>query len=57
MEKEGVSVERPVQPAALSISEDQRELEDPDSYPIKVSCCLWPMSFRLTSPFRSCFTN
>ncbi|KAL5513388.1 hypothetical protein ACEPAH_3787 [Sanghuangporus vaninii] len=36
MAEEGVNVERPVQPAALSLSEDESELEDPDSYPVKV---------------------
>lgn len=31
-----MDVERPVQPAALSLSDDECELEESESYPIKV---------------------
>lgn len=33
----GVSVDRPVQPVALELSEDPKELADPQSYPVKVT--------------------
>ncbi|PAV19767.1 hypothetical protein PNOK_0470100 [Pyrrhoderma noxium] len=36
MKKEGVEVERPVQPTEVLISDDKREIENENSYPIRV---------------------
>lgn len=36
MKTRGVTVERPIVPSSLEISEDPEELLDPSSYPIKV---------------------
>ncbi|EJC99941.1 uncharacterized protein FOMMEDRAFT_22425 [Fomitiporia mediterranea MF3/22] len=36
MREQGVHVERPVQPAVMTLSEDDAELESPESHPVKV---------------------
>ena len=36
MKKEGLQVERPIVPTSLQISEDPKEVADPDAYPVKV---------------------
>lgn len=37
MKDHGLEVDRPLQPVELQISQDVKELSDPDAYPIKVS--------------------
>ena len=36
MRKEGLEVERPIVPVSLQISEDPKEIADPQAYPVKV---------------------
>jgi hypothetical protein len=36
MKSRGVTVDRPIVPSSLEISEDPEELLDPSSYPVKV---------------------
>jgi len=40
MESHGVTVDRPIVPSSLEISEDPKELLDPSSYPVKVLAVL-----------------
>ena len=46
MRKQGLEVGRPIVPVSLQISEDQKELADPNAYPVKVRC--FPASAKRT---------
>jgi phenol 2-monooxygenase (NADPH) len=37
MNKFGVTVDRPMHPTSLEVSEDEQQLKDPNAYPVKVS--------------------
>ena len=36
MKAHGVEVERPIVPTSLEISQDEKELKDPNAHPVKV---------------------
>lgn len=42
LREHGVHVERPYQPTSLELSQDEKELLDPEAYPVKV--CFFPSS-------------
>lgn len=35
LEKSSISVDRPTRPSSLVLSSDEKELQDPDAYPVK----------------------
>jgi phenol 2-monooxygenase len=42
LKSQGISVDRPIVPSSLEISQDPKELLDPSSYPVKVLEILIP---------------